>query len=53
MPPAELVGVDADAAVEQLYAAHWRQLVRLATMLVRDQAAAGLERDTRRITVVE
>ena len=40
MPPAELVGVDADAAVEQLYAAHWRQLVRLATMLVRDQAAA-------------
>ena len=35
-----LSGSDADAAVEQLYAAYWRQLVRLATMLVRDQAAA-------------
>lgn len=35
-----LLGRDADAAVEQLYAAHWRQLVRLSTMLVRDQAAA-------------
>jgi len=37
---ADLTGPDADTAVEQLYAAHWRQLVRLATMLVRDQAAA-------------
>lgn len=35
-----LSGSDADAAVEQLYAAYWRQLVRLSTMLVRDQAAA-------------
>ena len=27
-------------AVEQLYAAHWRQLVRLSVLLVHDQAAA-------------
>ena len=32
--------LDADAAVEQLYAAHWRQLVRLSGLLVHDQAAA-------------
>jgi RNA polymerase sigma-70 factor (sigma-E family) len=31
---------DADTAVEQLYAAHWRQLVRLSVLLVRDQAVA-------------
>lgn len=31
---------DADAAVEQLYAAHWRSLVRLAVLLLRDQGAA-------------
>ena len=31
---------DADTAVEQLYAAHWRQLVRLSVMLVHDQSAA-------------
>lgn len=31
---------DADSAVEQLYAAHWRQLVRLSVLLVHDQAAA-------------
>jgi len=30
----------ADAAVEQLYAAHWRRLVRLAVLLLRDQGAA-------------
>lgn len=30
----------ADAAVEQLYAAHWRQLVRLSVLLVHDEAAA-------------
>jgi len=36
----DLGGADADAAVEQLYAAHWRQLVRLAVLLVHDQAAA-------------
>ncbi|MDP3891101.1 SigE family RNA polymerase sigma factor [Nocardioides sp.] len=31
---------DADAAVEQLYAGHWRQLVRLSVLLVRDQGTA-------------
>jgi RNA polymerase sigma-70 factor (sigma-E family) len=31
---------DADTAVEQLYAAHYRQLVRLAVLLVRDQETA-------------
>jgi len=31
---------DADAAVESLYAAHWRRLVRLAVLLVRDQPLA-------------
>ena len=31
---------DADAAVEQLYAAHYRSLVRLAVLLVADQATA-------------
>jgi RNA polymerase sigma-70 factor (sigma-E family) len=31
---------DADAALEQLYAAHWRRLVRLSVLLVRDQAHA-------------
>ena len=31
---------DADAAVEQLYAAHYRQLVRLSVLLVRDQGTA-------------
>ncbi len=36
----DLLGPDADAAVEQLYAAHWRQLVRLSVLLVHDQAAA-------------
>jgi RNA polymerase sigma-70 factor (sigma-E family) len=34
------VGWSADEALEQLYAAHWRQLVRLAVMLVRDQGSA-------------
>ena len=28
--------MDADTAVEQLYAAHWRSLVRLSVLLVRD-----------------
>lgn len=32
--------MDADSAVEQLYAAHWRRLVRLAVLLLRDQGAA-------------
>jgi RNA polymerase sigma-70 factor (sigma-E family) len=31
---------DADDAVEQLYAAHYRSLVRLAVLLLRDQGAA-------------
>jgi len=32
---------DANTAVEQMYAAHWRQLVRLSLLLVRDVATAG------------
>ncbi|MDX6375353.1 MAG: hypothetical protein QOD98_4341 [Nocardioidaceae bacterium] len=32
--------LDADTALEQLYAAHWRGLVRLAVLLLRDQGAA-------------
>lgn len=31
---------DADTALEQLYAAHWRRLVRLGVLLLRDQGAA-------------
>ena len=31
---------DADDAVEHLYAAHWRQLVRLSVLLVHDQGRA-------------
>ncbi|KQY54592.1 MULTISPECIES: SigE family RNA polymerase sigma factor [unclassified Nocardioides] len=31
---------DADSAVEQLYAAHWRSLVRLSVLLVRDTGTA-------------
>ncbi len=31
---------DADEALERLYAAHWRALVRLAVLLVRDQGLA-------------
>lgn len=31
---------DADTAIEQLYAAHWRQLVRLSVLLVRDVGLA-------------
>jgi RNA polymerase sigma-70 factor (sigma-E family) len=34
------VSLDADSALEQLYAAHWRGLVRLAVLLLRDQGAA-------------
>ena len=34
------VELDADTALEQLYAAHWRGLVRLAVLLLRDQGAA-------------
>jgi len=32
--------LDEDEAVEQLYAAHWRQLVRLSVLLVRDLGTA-------------
>ena len=32
--------VDADSAVEELYAAHWRSLVRLSVLLVRDTGTA-------------
>src|SRR5688500_16693694 len=38
--PAGWYEADADGAVEQLYAAHWRQLVRLSVLLVRDQGTA-------------
>ncbi|MBJ7358297.1 MAG: SigE family RNA polymerase sigma factor [Nocardioides sp.] len=38
MRPGE--GWDADAALEQLYAAHWRRLVRLSVLLLHDQGAA-------------
>jgi RNA polymerase sigma-70 factor (sigma-E family) len=34
------VTLDADTALEQLYAAHWRRLVRLAVLLLRDQGVA-------------
>jgi RNA polymerase sigma-70 factor (sigma-E family) len=33
-------GSDADSALELLYAAHWRRLVRLAVLLLRDQGRA-------------
>ena len=32
--------LDADSALEQLYVAHWRGLVRLAVLLLRDQGEA-------------
>ena len=38
--PRESASWDADAALEQLYAAHWRRLVRLSVLLVRDVATA-------------
>ncbi len=38
--PAGWYETDADGAVEQLYAAHWRPLVRLSVLLVRDQGMA-------------
>jgi len=37
---AEEVTLDADSALEQLYAAHWRRLVRLAVLLLHDQGVA-------------
>jgi RNA polymerase sigma-70 factor (sigma-E family) len=39
-PPRPDAAAEADTAVEQLYAAHWRQLVRLSVLLVHDQSAA-------------
>ena len=38
--PADTSWVDADQALTALYAAHYRHLVRLATFLLHDQAAA-------------
>src|SRR4051794_20452479 len=38
--PAPTVGWSADEALEQLYSAHWRRLVRLSVLLVHDQGAA-------------
>ena len=38
--PAARLSWDADEAVEQLYATHYRMLVRLAVLLVRDQETA-------------
>src|SRR4051794_41905181 len=35
------VDLDADTALEQLYAAHWRGLGRLAVLLLRDQGGGG------------
>ena len=40
MTPGESARWDADTALEQLYAAHWRQLVRLSVLLVHDRAEA-------------
>ena len=40
MSPTPPYGWDADTALEQLYAAHWRSLVRLSVLLVRDQSTA-------------
>ena len=39
-PPAASAGWSADDALELLYAAHWRRLVRLSVLLVRDQGVA-------------
>lgn len=39
-PDGTWAGDDADGAVEQLYAAHWRRLVRLSVLLVHDQGVA-------------
>lgn len=36
----ERIGWTADEALERLYAAHWRELVRLSVLLVRDTATA-------------
>jgi RNA polymerase sigma-70 factor (sigma-E family) len=38
--PSPTVGWSADEALEQLYSAHWRRLVRLSVLLVHDQGAA-------------
>lgn len=40
VPPDRWTGWDADAAVEELYAAHYRRLVRLSVLLVRDMETA-------------
>ena len=40
MPDGDTTGWSADEALEVLYAAHWRRLVRLAVLLLHDQGAA-------------
>ena len=40
VPADRSAGWDADTAVEELYAAHYRRLVRLSTLLVRDPETA-------------
>jgi RNA polymerase sigma-70 factor (sigma-E family) len=39
-PQSQVSGWSADEALERLYAAHWRRLVRLAVLLVHDVGAA-------------
>jgi RNA polymerase sigma-70 factor (sigma-E family) len=39
-PPSQVSGWSADEALELLYAAHWRRLVRLAVLLVHDLGTA-------------
>src|SRR5690242_20491788 len=39
-PRSQATGWSADEALELLYAAHWRRLVRLAVLLVRDEGVA-------------
>lgn len=40
LPTAEETAIDADTALEQLYAAHYAALVRMAVLLLRDQPLA-------------
>ena len=40
LPTAEETAIDADTALEQLYAGHYASLVRLAVLLLRDQPLA-------------
>lgn len=40
LPTAQETAIDADTALEQLYAAHYASLVRMAVLLLRDQPLA-------------